>query len=259
MVDCSFQTVFPLSSVEPNGGASIDRVGAGSGRNCGTLESNRLIRSARNGMTQQSSTFAFLPLPGAHLLRRLLDDPLLLLRSARWGRACSSTAANSITWPNGPQVGQRDLRQPRPYGPLHGVRHLPAPQPRLAEDGGPLRPPGIAAKVAAKLAGYDWNLIEPYWFSLRVHEVEPERVVSRIFPQRGFPCRRQGRSRTRPAHLSQRLGHREAASATTRSRPCFPATERSGFGIDPARLAAAGWSRAMAGGTEAPLPCRRET
>lgn len=42
-------------------------------------------------------------------------------------------------------------------------------------------PPGLSDKMAAKLAGYDWNLCEPYWCSLRVHEVFADRLETHFF------------------------------------------------------------------------------
>ncbi len=45
-------------------------------------------------------------------------------------------------------------------------------------------PPGIIANVRGKLAGYTWNLIESYPFSLTVHEVGVEQVESVHLPAR---------------------------------------------------------------------------
>ncbi|KAF0218372.1 MAG: ribonuclease [Geobacteraceae bacterium] len=51
-------------------------------------------------------------------------------------------------------------------------------------------PPGVAQKMAHKLAGYDWNLTEPYWCSFRVHEVMTDRIRTSVFPgSEGFPPR----------------------------------------------------------------------
>jgi ribonuclease Z len=45
-------------------------------------------------------------------------------------------------------------------------------------------PPGIIANVRGKLAGYTWNLIESYPFSLAVHEVGVEQIDSVFLPAR---------------------------------------------------------------------------
>lgn len=45
-------------------------------------------------------------------------------------------------------------------------------------------PPGIIANVRGKLAGYTWNLIESYPFTLAVHEVGTERIESVQLPAR---------------------------------------------------------------------------
>lgn len=42
-------------------------------------------------------------------------------------------------------------------------------------------PPGIAERVFHLLMGYDWNLFEPDWFTIRVHEIWPERTVHHSF------------------------------------------------------------------------------
>jgi len=39
-------------------------------------------------------------------------------------------------------------------------------------------PPGIAANVQGKIAGYTWNLAEGYPFTLRVHEVDVDEIRS---------------------------------------------------------------------------------
>ena len=43
-------------------------------------------------------------------------------------------------------------------------------------------PPGIIANVRGKLAGYTWNLIESYPFTLTVHEVGTEHIDSVHLP-----------------------------------------------------------------------------
>ena len=50
-------------------------------------------------------------------------------------------------------------------------------------------PPGLAANVAGKLAGYTWNLVEDYTLAFEVHEVHPDRVVATRFeaPRRWAP------------------------------------------------------------------------
>jgi ribonuclease Z len=42
-------------------------------------------------------------------------------------------------------------------------------------------PPGIAERVYHLLMGYDWNLYEPDWFTLRVHEIQQERIFHYSF------------------------------------------------------------------------------
>lgn len=42
-------------------------------------------------------------------------------------------------------------------------------------------PPGIAERVQHLLLGYEWNLCEPTWFTLRVHEIRPEKILHYSF------------------------------------------------------------------------------
>lgn len=42
-------------------------------------------------------------------------------------------------------------------------------------------PPGIAERVYHLLMGYDWNLCEPDWFTLRVHEIRQDRILNYSF------------------------------------------------------------------------------
>lgn len=55
-------------------------------------------------------------------------------------------------------------------------------------------PPGIAANVAGKLAGYTWNLTDGYDFCIEVHEIEPTaRVITQMAAAEGFASRPLGR------------------------------------------------------------------
>lgn len=103
-------------------------------------------------------------------------------------------------------------------------------------------PPGIIANVCGKLAGYTWNLIESYPFTLAVHEVGLEQIDSVYLPARtAFTPEPRG---TRPfrgalvetpelsvtaAHLDHRI-------------PClgFALSEKTRLNVRPERLAELG-------------------
>jgi ribonuclease Z len=54
-------------------------------------------------------------------------------------------------------------------------------------------PAGIADRVGHLLAGFDWNLAEPTWFTLRVHEILPDHILHFSFPgPEGFPRHQLG-------------------------------------------------------------------
>jgi len=100
-------------------------------------------------------------------------------------------------------------------------------------------PPGIAAKVAGKLAGYDWNLTEPDWCTFRVHEIHPGLTRTFLFPGAdGFPCRPQDET---PRFGTEIYGN---PYLEVRGELCdhripallFRATERPSFNLDGVRM-----------------------
>ena len=54
-------------------------------------------------------------------------------------------------------------------------------------------PHGIADRIGSKLAGYDWNLVEPTWCTIEVHEVNPGTIEQCQFAgSRGFKAQHTG-------------------------------------------------------------------
>ena len=103
-------------------------------------------------------------------------------------------------------------------------------------------PPGIIANVRGKLAGYTWNLIESYPFTLTVHEVGLERIEAVHLPARTAFAPEPLQSRpfdgvlvdtpqltVTTAHLDHRI-------------PClgFALAEKTRLNVRPERLAALG-------------------
>ena len=114
-------------------------------------------------------------------------------------------------------------------------------------------PPGIAGKTARKLAGYDWNLTEPSWCSLRVHEVSSDRTLTFSLPgAEGFPCRLTGEEPRPDTTIYSNDFLEVAAELCEHKIPSliFRITERPSFCVDETRMAQAGlvggdWLRSL--------------
>ena len=112
----------------------------------------------------------------------LLDDPLLFLRIRPLKRAllfdCGQIAhlAKRVIKPID-TVFITHAHMDHIMGIPTLVRHHHA-SPRPLDIFGP---PGIAERVHHLLRGYDWNLSEPNWFTLRVHEIGEESILHHSF------------------------------------------------------------------------------
>ena len=118
----------------------------------------------------------------------LLDDPLLLVRVRPTGRSLLFDCGQLH------HLAKRTLRSidavfvshahmDHFMGLDHLVRHTHVSPRPLTLYG----PPGIAERVGHKLAGYDWNLAEPWWRSIFVHELHKNRLDQYCFAgARGF-------------------------------------------------------------------------
>ena len=179
-----------------------------------------------------------------YLCSGLLDDPLLLVRVRPTGRSLLFDCGQLQ------HLAKRTLRSidavfvshahmDHFMGLDHLVRHTHV-SPRPLDLYGP---PGIAARVEHKLAGYDWNLAEAWWRTIHVHEVHEDRIEHHQFAgAQGFTGERLG--------SESRCGttiHVEAY-VTVEAKLCdhglpvlaFRLTETEVFSIDPAALANAG-------------------
>ncbi len=170
----------------------------------------------------------------------LLDDPVLFLRVRPEGRAllfdCGQIAhlAKRVVKPvDAVFISQTHMDHIMGVPTL--VRHHHASSKPLDLYG----PAGIIDRVDHLLHGYDWNLCEPYWFTLKVHEVLPDRIVHAAFPGPEAFVRRDGGEEPRPDRIiwSSRYVAVEA-EIMDHKLPClaFRATERPAFSVDPARL-----------------------
>ena len=104
-------------------------------------------------------------------------------------------------------------------------------------------PPGLAGRLAHKLAGYDWNLTEDFWCTFRVHEIHSGRTESWEMAGRdGFPCRFI-EATTRPDRtIFQGDYLRVEAELCDHKIPtlAFRLTEREAFAVDTEKLRSQG-------------------
>lgn len=174
----------------------------------------------------------------------LLDDPLLFLRIRPEGRAllfdCGQIAhlAKRVVKPID-AVFISHAHMDHIMGLPTLVRHRHA-SPRPLDVYGP---EGIIERVDHLLHGYAWNLCEPTWFTLRVHEILPERIVHCRFPGPAcFARHDDGEEPRRSSTIWSSCYARVAAEILDHKIPvlAFRVDERPPFSVDPARLEAEG-------------------
>lgn len=174
----------------------------------------------------------------------LLDDPLLFLRIRPEGRAllfdCGQIAhlAKRVVKPIA-AIFITHAHMDHIMGVPTLVRHHHASPLPLDLYG----PPAIAERVGHLLQGFDWNLCEPHWFTLRVHEIHHDKILHFNFPgPLGFARHFDGEEpRTdltiwHSRHVTVEatlLDHRMPSLA-------FRVNERPMFSVDPLRMEAAG-------------------
>lgn len=174
----------------------------------------------------------------------LLDDPVLLVRIRPLGCNLLFDCGQIH------HLAKRVLKQTRAIFISHAhmdhfmgidtfVRNVLV-SPRTFEVFGP---PGLAAKLHHKLAGYDWNLAERFWCSLRVREVHARSIVSWLLPgPKGFPCLREG-ERQRQGRVVYRNDFQQVeATLCDHKIPvlAYCCRERPAFSIDRRRMQRAG-------------------
>ncbi|MCM2360015.1 MAG: MBL fold metallo-hydrolase [Geobacteraceae bacterium] len=184
----------------------------------------------------------------------LLDDPVLYLHVRPTGRAClldcgqiHHLAKRVLRSVDALFVSHAHMDHFMGFDTFIRNNHV---SPRTFDIYGP---PGIAGKCAGKLAGYDWNLTEPNWCTLRVHEVFPDRIATFVLPgAEGFPCRCSGEEPRRDRTIHRSADVTVAADLCDHKIPSliFRVSERPSFRVDEGKLARAGlvrgeWLRTM--------------
>ncbi|MEZ4600382.1 MAG: MBL fold metallo-hydrolase [Syntrophotaleaceae bacterium] len=174
----------------------------------------------------------------------LLDDPVLLIRIRPLGRNLLFDCGQIH------HLAKRVLKQIDAIFISHAhmdhfmgidtfIRHVLV-SPRTFDLFGP---PGLADKLQYKLGGYDWNLAEHFWCSLRVHEVWEDRIVLWVFSgPEGFARNLEGELERGDAVIYQNDYLRVEARLADHKIPVlmFRCRERPSFSIDESALEAAG-------------------
>ena len=104
-------------------------------------------------------------------------------------------------------------------------------------------PPGIALRVANLLGAFAWNLAEPYWCTIRVHEVHPGLLATTLFPgPEGFVPRPVGERVIDEGEIFRNELVTVSAEVLDHKLPvlAYRLEEQPAFVVDPARLAAVG-------------------
>lgn len=184
----------------------------------------------------------------------LLDDPLLFLRIRPEGRAllfdCGQIAhlAKRVVKPIA-AVFITHAHMDHIMGVPTLVRHHHSSPLPLDLYG----PPAIAERVDHLLQGFDWNLCEPTWFTLRVHEIHHDKILHFRFPgPEGFARHFDGEEpRIAPVIWNSRYVTVEALLLDHRIPSlAFRVTERPPFSVDRLRMEESGvlagdWIRDM--------------
>jgi ribonuclease Z len=174
----------------------------------------------------------------------LLDDPLVLLQLRPSGRSllldCGASqhlAKRAVKGIDAVFVSHAHMDHFMGFDTL--VRHLHA-SPGTVDLYGP---PGIAAKVAAKLSAYDWNLAEPYWATFRVHEIGEGTLSTSVFPgPEGFRGRFAGEERVECGRIYDNPFVTVSAAVCDHLVPSvvYRVEETPSFAVDPIALAREG-------------------
>jgi ribonuclease Z len=174
----------------------------------------------------------------------LLDDPLLLVQVRPLGRNLLFDCGRLH------HLAKRVLRSIDAVFVSHAhmdhfmgidtlIRHIMV-APRTIEIFGP---PGLADKLAHKLCGYDWNLAEDFWCSLRVREIHPGSLRTFLLagPER-FRCRPEKEERRHDATIYRNRYLSVASEMGDHKIPVlfYRVTETAGFSVDEQRLRCAG-------------------
>ena len=174
----------------------------------------------------------------------LLDDPLLWLRVRPWGRSLlvdcgqlqhlAKRVVRSID-----AVFVSHAHMDHFMGMDNLVRQIHVAPRTLSIFG----PPGLASRLAHKLAGYDWNLCEEHWCTLRLTEVHPEHLeVFECRGAEGFGCRPTGSLPRGEGAIYANRYLQVKAALCDHLLPVLTLRleEVPGFAVDPDRLAAVG-------------------
>ena len=170
----------------------------------------------------------------------LLDDPILIIRIRPWGKSLMVDCGQNY------QVAKRVFKSVTAVFISHAhMDHFMGMDkfarsvlvsPKTIDLFGP---PGISAKLAMRLQGYDWNLVESNYCTFQAHDVYPDYLDHyQLAGAHGFSSSEIGKSPLEGREIYRNRFLKAESVICDHKIPvlCFKFTERGAFIIDEEKI-----------------------